>query len=418
MKKIFTFLSRYFHLRMRFMAYALCLMPYALLLMPFLAQICAPVPAHASVAATPMSGTVFVQDPVTSSEFVSPYQYEMMRPFLNATMRAALDPGGAQALGKNPSAVMNRVVAASGNTPASQFVRNSASFNKGRRVVARGASINQIGMGVTAAPTTPTGMDNVARAAAMPGMAAMPTGNPGIAPSATRRVVARASRPDQNVGLRGDNNYAKMYQPGGGLATDSAAYQGTSVSNIPPERCMADYATCMDSYCHRPNTLYDRCYCSAKLAQIDAELQPAVADLMQKIQYLSTGGDLGMTEAELEEYWTKTFGTQIGQSPIENMTPDQQAALNYQPVGGGSSLSNLNNALNIDWSTTESRVRGQNAFATGHEYCVQNLQGCFYMASQMQGAYRSAMARDCQTYENYLRKLKATAETVIASYQE
>ena len=78
----------------------------------------------------------------------------------------------------------------------------------------------------------------------------------------------------------------------------------------------------------------------------------------------------------------------------------------------------LDNALNINWAGMESRVRGQNAFATGHEYCVQHLRGCYYMAGNLRDAYRSEIARDCAEYEQSLMTLKSVAETVVESYND
>ena len=85
---------------------------------------------------------------------------------------------------------------------------------------------------------------------------------------------------------------------------------------------------------------------------------------------------------------------------------------------GDNSWTNIDNLLDIDWSSMESRVRGQNAFMTGHEYCVQHLRGCFYMASNLRDAYRSMINTDCATYESSLQKLKNAAESVLGAYQE
>lgn len=145
----------------------------------------------------------------------------------------------------------------------------------------------------------------------------------------------------------------------------------------------------MNGYCQRENTKYNRCYCSAKLSQIDAEYQTQIDSLIKQI--LTIQGTNQWSDAEMNEYWMSTIGKYTGDN----------------------SWVNLDNALDIDWASLESRVRGQQAFATGHEYCVQHLRGCYYMAANMRDAYRSEIARDCTTYEQALQKLKNAAESII-----
>lgn len=149
----------------------------------------------------------------------------------------------------------------------------------------------------------------------------------------------------------------------------------------------------MNGYCERENTKYNRCYCSAKLAQIDSEYQPAIDKLIKEI--LTLQGTNHWTEEEMNEYWMETIGKYTGDN----------------------SWTNLENALDIDWADTESRVRGQQAFAIGHQYCVQHLRGCYYMAANLRDAYRSEIARDCATYESSLQKLKNAAESIVESYK-
>ena len=77
----------------------------------------------------------------------------------------------------------------------------------------------------------------------------------------------------------------------------------STVSERPSsQRCMADYKECMENYCLREDTAYNRCYCSAKLAQIDSKYQNKIDDLMQQIvrlQYKTSA-----TSEEIKEYWT------------------------------------------------------------------------------------------------------------------
>lgn len=167
----------------------------------------------------------------------------------------------------------------------------------------------------------------------------------------------------------------------------------SSNERISSQRCLADYKECMEDYCEREDTAYNRCYCSAKLAQIDSKYQNRIDELIQQIIKLQYG--TSTTSDEIKEYWDKTVGTYTNDNPWVN----------------------IDNALNIEWADTQSRVRGQNAFNTGHQYCVQHLRGCYYMASNLRDAYKSEIARDCDTYEKSLQKIQSAAESVIESYK-
>lgn len=167
----------------------------------------------------------------------------------------------------------------------------------------------------------------------------------------------------------------------------------SSNERISSQRCLADYKECMEDYCEREDTAYNRCYCSAKLAQIDSKYQNRIDELIQQIIKLQYG--TSTTSDEIKEYWDRTVGTYTNDNPWVN----------------------IDNALNIEWADTQSRVRGQNAFNTGHQYCVQHLRGCYYMASNLRDAYKSEIARDCDTYEKSLQKIQSAAESVIESYK-
>ena len=192
-------------------------------------------------------------------------------------------------------------------------------------------------------------------------------------------MVARGTTPTQ---IRTINN-----------ARTTTTTSTTNNGNVSSQRCFADYKECMEGYCQREDTPYNRCYCSAKLAQIDAKYQDKIDKLIQQIirlQYTSS-----VTSDEIKEYWDNTVGVYTHDNP----------------------WTNIDNALNIEWADTQSRVRGQNAFNTGHEYCVQHLRSCYYMASNMRDAYKSEIARDCASYEKSLQKIQDAAESVIESYQ-
>ena len=179
-------------------------------------------------------------------------------------------------------------------------------------------------------------------------------------------------------------------------ATNNTTYSsGTATGSVSSQRCFADYKECMEGYCQREGTAYNRCYCSAKLAQIDAKYQNKIDELTQKIVRLQYNTDAA-TSMEIREYWDQTVGTYTGDNPWVN----------------------IDNALNIEWADSQSRIRGQNAFNTGHEYCVQHLRACSYMGTNMRDAYKSEIARDCETYEKSLQKIKEAAESVIESYND
>lgn len=160
------------------------------------------------------------------------------------------------------------------------------------------------------------------------------------------------------------------------------------------QRCMSDYKECMEDYCKREDTAYNRCYCSAKLAQIDAKYQDKIDKLIQQIIHLQY--NTNTTSDEIKEYWDQTIGTQTGDNPWVN----------------------IDNALNIEWADTQSRIRGQNAFNIGHQYCSQHLRACYYMASNLRDAYKSEIARDCEAYEKGLQRIQDAAESVIESYND
>ena len=243
-----------------------------------------------------------------------------------------------------------------------------------RRVVARApvnvAPASGISSGRVATPTT-TGARRVVARAAAPVYGGVP---------ATRQIQTRVVR---------DNT-----QNTNPIATIVAAQRNTVVGHdVPATRCLADYAECMDGYCERADTRYNRCYCSARLAQIDSQYQPAINELVEKI--MSAKYVNKWTDAEMNEYWMEKIGQYTGDNSWEK----------------------LDAALDIQWPDMASRVRGQNAFATGHEYCVQHLKNCFYMASNLRDAYRSQISRDCDAYEQSLSTLKNIAESIVGSVQ-
>ncbi len=220
-----------------------------------------------------------------------------------------------------------------------------------------------------------------------------------------RRVVARSGTVNTNYipGRTNRQNIVRNTAPRGttNLNGRFTSNQRSTVSTnnntntkVSASRCFADYKECMDAYCEREDTAYNRCYCSAKLAQIDAKYQNNIDRLLQEIVRLKSGST--MTSEEIKDYWEKTMSVYTH----DNLWVD------------------IENALNINWADTESRVRGQNAFNTGHQYCVSHLNACYYMATNLRDAYKSEIARDCATYESNLQKVQTAAESVIENYND
>ena len=174
----------------------------------------------------------------------------------------------------------------------------------------------------------------------------------------------------------------------------------TTSSNVSSQKCFANYKECMEMYCKREDTAYNRCYCSAKLAQIDSKYQKTIDDkIKQIIELQNTTIKPNPDDEELstvKDYWEETVQQYTGTNPWVD----------------------IDKALDIKWPDTETRFRGQNAFNIGHEYCVAHLRACSYMASNMRDAYKSEIARDCATYESTLQKIQYAAESVIANYGE
>lgn len=208
--------------------------------------------------------------------------------------------------------------------------------------------------------------------------------------SGNRNVVARSDT--RSNGLHSTNVRSTTIRR---QATNTT----TSSSTVSSQKCFANYKECMEMYCKREDTAYNRCYCSAKLAQIDSKYQKAIDEKIQKIiilQNTTIKPNPDEEQTSVEDYWDETVGQYTQTNPWVN----------------------IDKALDIKWPDTETRFRGQNAFNTGHEYCVAHLRACSYMATNMRDAYKSEIARDCATYESTLQKIQYAAESVIANYDE
>lgn len=308
----------------------------------------------------------------TPSNYMNANAYNNLYPYMNNTMRTSLNPGTTPSRSNAQINVLTRTKTTN-NTQTRNVVPRSATTSNASTTA---RSANNSSTTARAA----TSQSNTVRAT---------TTNT----NSTRRVVARAGtttnmQPATRT-VRGDATTTQTNKNSSG----TAAYVTTTGTSVSSARCMADYIECMNGYCEREDAAYNRCYCSSKLAQIDATYQPEIDRLIKEIIKLQSTNK--WTEEEMNEYWMEMIGKYTGDN----------------------SWVNLDEALDIDWASTESRVRGQQAFTTGHTYCMQHLRACAYMATNLRDAYRSEISRDCSTYENSLQKIKNAAESIVEAYK-
>lgn len=295
------------------------------------------------------------------------YNYNYMYPYLNNQMRTNLNPGTTNSQSSNP---INAVV-------------RTIPLGAQRQVVPRQPRSVRV-----ATTQNPPARSTNTRTA--------PT------PTSNRRVVARRAGRGASIARSGTIQPQSTRLYGANRDQSSVAYRTTDTqidtyttptARMSSPQCLAAYTDCMNKYCVREDTAYNRCYCSAKLSQIDAKYKDSINNLVNQIIMIRNTNR--WSDAEMNEYWMSTIGKYTGDNSWEN----------------------IDNALNIDWAAMESRVRGQNAFTTGHEYCVQYLRGCGYMASNLRDAYRSEISRDCAAYEQSLQRIKNAAESIIEAYK-
>lgn len=301
--------------------------------------------------------------------YVSANTYNNLYPYMNNKMRTSLNPG------TTPTQNNAQI-----NTLA-RTVQTASSSN--RRVVPRTATAARAATttGTTVAAASSANSTTARRVVPRRTTARAATGNVnmmrGVA-SATGGARGRAVRDDASTVVRSSDNLVQTTTTG---------------ETITSARCYADYTECMNDYCQRKDTAYNRCFCSSRLAQIDATYQPAITELVNKILALKTTKQ--WSDDEMNEYWMDRVGKYTGDN----------------------SWTKLDNLLDIDWSSADNRTNGQNAFVAGHSYCAQHLRGCFYMATNLRDAYRSEIARDCASYEQSLQKIKSAAESIVGSYK-
>ena len=297
------------------------------------------------------------------SKYVDPQSYAYMYPYLNNKMRTEMNPGTTVNMANNPI----------------DIVVKTKQMGEPRRVVPRTQkSTNTNGTARAATNTTQQTRRVVQRTNQT--TARVATNSP-----ATNTITTPTARSVRQRGTRANNSARTATE------TTTTTITGEGVSST---RCLADYTTCMNGYCVRENTAYNRCYCSAKLSQIDSQYQPQINDLIIQIINLRGGGT--WTTDEMNEYWMELVGNYAGEN----------------------SWVNLDNALNITWPEPEERMTGQNAFLIGHQYCMQHLRACAYMSSNLRDVYRSQISRDCAAYEQSMERIKTAAEALIEHYSE
>ncbi len=206
----------------------------------------------------------------------------------------------------------------------------------------------------------------------------------------TRRVINRPMSFNQarSSSVRNNNN----------SNVDNGKNFSFNGKYIPSSKCIADYTQCMNQYCERKNFEYNKCYCSAKLSLIESEYKDKITSLVDKIVSLRNG-NINQNNQELDNYLKNTFGSN-----------------SYEKID--KNLADINQSIQKYWTDKETRLRGQESFNIGNSYCMQHLQGCFYMSENIRDSYRSEIARDCVNYENNLKKIKIMAESIVKKYSK
>ncbi|MDR2685276.1 MAG: hypothetical protein LBB23_00695 [Rickettsiales bacterium] len=332
-----------------------------------------------------------MQVQATAADFVSPESYNYMQPYLNAGMMRQLSPD--RTMMQNQTTQFKRkVMPRSYNSAA----RSAAAPD----VAAASATLQARGAGFDLPQTVQTTRGSVGAARnSTPQDRQMRNGIPGsdmegltLTPQWADPKLARAA--DINAGIqaggltstgrritaRGGHNTgaarSATVQTGGRLTPNAGSVplaQTTGASEVSLSQCMADYKKCMDGYCSRPASKYDRCYCSAKLAQLDAKFQPQIEMAQKKLAVLSVSGKV--------DDWSATDAGNV-----------------------------------FDWAGTEATIKGQEAYLAGNNVCSKRMYGCYYAASQLTNLYRSEMSKSCKAYENYLTAFLNSLEAQVANY--
>lgn len=297
----------------------------------------------------------------------SGYTYNYMYPYMNNQMRTTLNPGNANDQSTSPINAIVRTSSLPGGTP--RAANNTANNDANRRVVSRSGRMVSGGGTGTMMGGNAGGNRNIGGAYSVTGVSSDTNRR-----VAQRGVTARAGRADSAASV---------------TRTTTATSGGIAVS---AGRCLSDYTECMNNYCVRSDTPYNRCFCSSRLSQIESTYEPQIDSLIKQI--LSAQTTSQWTDAEMAAYWNERIGQYVGENTWEK----------------------LDDALNIDWPSASERMQGQGAYLTGHQYCMNHLTNCAYASANMRDVYRSEISRDCDSYEKSLDRLKTALETVLDTY--
>lgn len=289
----------------------------------------------------------------TMRNFLSNSEYNEISPYLSNTMRGAINSGrktvSRSAIGTTPTIGLNSSGLYLNNSSTGTSTARSATSSKGsqtsaaRKVVSRSATTSKGVSSARSATTSSAGRTSSSSSSRTS------TGT-----SASRNVISRSARTS---------------------ATTTATTSSTNI--LAGEDCYTSYKKCMDNYCALNTSSYKRCFCSSRLATIEATYEDDIEELLNRIIILRAGVSI-----------------------------DEES--NF------SSIDNLETTLNsIDWAGMENQLRGTTAYETAKTYCIKDLTNCYYMSRSLEKSYSTEISNDCNSYENTLLKTKKNAQKII-----
>ncbi len=299
------------------------------------------------------------------SAYANQQSLSSMTPYMTQAMKNRLEINAARSASVTTA---NNIRAVQTGTMA----KNSGNVATGgkRGVVARsGASMARAGTTSMASSVTSTSPARVASSA-----------------SAGRGVVARSGTSTARAGTTSMARSTTNARSGTNTINQSTAIvtDDPNASAVSSDRCIADYQKCMDGYCLTETSKYKRCFCSDRLIEIENGVQPSIDGLMEEI-----------------------VASQIGDSASKDYMSIQEMQADL------ASLGSLENSLKIDWAKASNQLKGQAAYDTANNYCLQHLQGCYYMQSTLKNVYRSEVNKACMTYEAGLKQIEANAKKIL-----
>ena len=176
-----------------------------------------------------------------ASDYVSANTYNNMYPYMNNAMRTGLNPGTTPSQRANQIDVLVRTIPT-----------ENATSTTARRVVSRSTTARSATNATTTGATTSRRVvaRSASRGASVSG-GATSTARSSVGTASGRNVRAR------NIRGNGTISRDKTISSAQNTATNSISGSHTDVT---ASRCLADYSECMDRYCVRENTAYNRCY--------------------------------------------------------------------------------------------------------------------------------------------------------------